>query len=489
MPRLEILAAITLTLLGGCGRPGDPTTPSAPPCVISLLRLSLPSYPTATLLYLDTEITAAAYMQLAPSPGGCAYPKPESWAVSPNSVVSTRSYGAGMAIKGRALGTATLRVTRAERSDSALLQVEAFPPLPRFRTLTTGLRATCALTGAGEVYCWGFGELVRGRASPWIVDGVPFPVRQVPAATFSSLSASELSACGVTAAGLQCWGDNRYGQLGNGSPEPQVEPVSVVGGERFEVVSMGADHACALDRQGQAYCWGANHVGQLGNLNEGLDQVPSKVITDLTFRAIAASALLSCGVTDDGQLHCWGAGRVPGFRQSCEIFTGKGTTVLPCEGRPTPVLHDPAVSSPPQYTSIALGPAGGCGLASDGVAWCWGVGSGARSDYLAPVAGLPPLAEVTVGNNHACGISIDGTGYCWGSGPEGELGNGTTVGGSGPVPIATTEPLATIRAGGVHTCALTRQGHALCWGANERGQLGIGREGDSSVPIKVLGHR
>ena len=72
--------------------------------------------------------------------------------------------------------------------------------------------------------------------------------------------------CGVTPGGAAyCWGDNFFGQLGDGTSVARATPVPVAGGLRFAAVSAGSFHTCGVTASGAAYCWGDNQNGQLGD--------------------------------------------------------------------------------------------------------------------------------------------------------------------------------------------------------------------------------
>ena len=87
------------------------------------------------------------------------------------------------------------------------------------------------------------------------------------------------------AGGIKCFGNNEYGQLGDGTSVNSKFPVNVVdpsdpsglltgavdisAGGRFEGI-----HSCALREDGFAECWGAGELGQLGNLSFANSYVP-----------------------------------------------------------------------------------------------------------------------------------------------------------------------------------------------------------------------
>ena len=93
-------------------------------------------------------------------------------------------------------------------------------------------------------------------------------------------------ACGATQAGhVSCWGNNQYGQLGNGtSGNGEPYPVRVKGGAQggkwltgVTQLAAGGDHMCALTDDGSLFCWGSNDRGQLGTDSQQDAAKPKKV--------------------------------------------------------------------------------------------------------------------------------------------------------------------------------------------------------------------
>ena len=137
------------------------------------------------------------------------------------------------------------------------------------RGLSAGTNHTCAQTNAGNVFCWGnnaFGQL--GTESEEIRTLIP--ARLFGLHGVKSLSASANSTCISDNAGLsKCWGDNTFGQLGDGTTEQRDAPIEVATEKISIAVSTGGNHTCALLNNRGIICWGYNNNGQLGDGTTG----------------------------------------------------------------------------------------------------------------------------------------------------------------------------------------------------------------------------
>jgi hypothetical protein len=70
----------------------------------------------------------------------------------------------------------------------------------------------------------------------------------------------------MSGGGAKCWGDNRYGQVGDGTTEPRLVPVDVWGlSAGVSALSAGDYHTCAVTIAGGIKCWGWNDWGQIGD--------------------------------------------------------------------------------------------------------------------------------------------------------------------------------------------------------------------------------
>src|SRR2546430_10538083 len=100
------------------------------------------------------------------------------------------------------------------------------------------------------------------------MSATPVTVTGITAAT--AVTGGGFHTCALLQDGsVRCWGQNDYGQLGNGTvSSAQVSnatPVEVIGITTATAVTAGGYHACALLQNGSVRCWGQNDYGQLGD--------------------------------------------------------------------------------------------------------------------------------------------------------------------------------------------------------------------------------
>ena len=142
---------------------------------------------------------------------------------------------------------------------------EKLADLEAVQSVSAGFLHTCAIVVGGDVYCWGhgsFGALGDGEASD---ESSPVEVELDEPAI--DVAAGRFHTCAAVESGdVYCWGRNDSGQIGQNTMSGQYdEPEQVFGVSDVHRVSAGGSHSCALDRSGSAYCWGDNDYGQLGD--------------------------------------------------------------------------------------------------------------------------------------------------------------------------------------------------------------------------------
>jgi len=318
-----------------------------------------------------------------------------------------------------------------------------------------------------------------------------------------AISASGAHSCSLQNGHAYCWGDDGYGELGDGTTNSSAGPVAVdtrgvLAGKTLTQISAGNSFdTCALDSAGAAYCWGNNVNGQLGDGTTTSSAVPvavatSGVLAGKTLTQISAGYNGTCALDTAGAAYCWGG------NFSGEL--GDGTTTS--SAVPVAVATS-GVLARKTLIQISAGTIHACAVDRAGAAYCWGgnasgqLGNPAAGDSAVPVAVATrgvlagkTLTQISAGYHQTCALDTAGAAYCWGNDFFGQLGNGTNTSSTVPVAVATSgalagQALAQISTNFFQTCAVSRAGAAYCWGGNPDGELGDGTTTDSNVPVAV----
>ena len=120
---------------------------------------------------------------------------------------------------------------------------------------------TCARTEGGEVLCWGTnaeGQTGTGSSE----DVMPRPARVGGLTAVKQLALGNAHSCAVLeTATAMCWGDNRGGQLGDGTTTDRPLPWHVEGLRRIEEISLGSMRTCVRTQEGTVWCVGLVEPG------------------------------------------------------------------------------------------------------------------------------------------------------------------------------------------------------------------------------------
>src|SRR5690606_10834644 len=286
---------------------------------------------------------------------------------------------------------------------------------------------------------------------------------------------------------VKCFGSNARAQLGQGNILPlgvapgdiaAAAPVSLGTGLTPIQLSLGHYHACAILEDAAAArvakCWGDNNWGQVGNgttdyigntAGEMGDALPA-----VNFGAgrspqyLMATGGHSCAVLDDQSTKCWGlntwgqVGLAEGNNSPLAAIEAQRRT---CNG---------GVVGPAQPLD------------------CIGDQPNEMGDALPAAVAAGQTARLSLGYRHNCALRTGAAGLlCWGSNEEGQLGIGTggvlgttasIVGdefnemGTQPQTLVKSRNIEELSAGGFHTCVMYDDLAINCWGHNDRGQLG-----------------
>lgn len=158
---------------------------------------------------------------------------------------------------------------------------------------TLSSKPTCALLKTGIIKCWG------STSTPVTLD--------TPALATSVASSRTGHTCFSTEHGQAfCFGNNYYGQLGNGTTTDSLTPVQVSGLEGVVKVTVGYDFSCALLFNGEVKCWGSNDGGQIGTDDVGPVSTPSPVISVTDSVDLQSGDKHSCTINSSKKVLCWG---------------------------------------------------------------------------------------------------------------------------------------------------------------------------------------
>lgn len=370
------------------------------------------------------------------------------------------------------------------------------PPAPTITALAAGNAHSLALDSAGKVWAWGSdGDGQVGNGST--VSAVPAPTRVEGLANVTSIAAGDNDSFALDAAGtVWAWGYNGYGQLGDGSVTERDNPVQVKGPggvgtlANVTAIAAGSQHALALLSDGSVWAWGNNAYGQLGDGTTTDRHAPVEVTGVSNVIAIAAGAHHSLALESDGTVWAWGDNGVG------QLGDG-GTTA---SATPVAVVDAGGSGSLSGVIAIAAGTDQSLALKSSGVVVAWGgnghgqLGDGSTTPSSVPVqvaavgasGPLTGMIAIAAGNQDSVALGSDGVVRAWGYGFSGELGDGTTTDQPTPVEVGGLARVTGIAAGGAHTLARQRDGAAYAWGDNGFGQDALPtRTLESTTPVRI----
>ena len=366
----------------------------------------------------------------------------------------------------------------------------------------------CALLDDGSARCWGDngrGQLGLGEGFGDVGDApgeTPGATPAVPLEGIRKLYTQAGWTCAlsgpVSRSEARCWGQNQFGQLGQGHARdlhrPPAEPIDF-GGAIPQELSIGLHHACAQLDDGTVRCWGSNNKLQLGNelphtelMGDGIDDVAERRtavpntpafgirnIDDVRIAQVRANGGWACVLTEGGAVRCWGGNK-------------RGTL----------------------------------GYRYDQIEGCKPKGLGDKCPIGSPVGdvrfgdlGGARLVDLRQGRQRSCALDDRGAVRCWGHSAHGALGYGTALDTAAPGGFighlnSPSEVYARLGTDGVvdigdfdrdgaidrvrqlavgynHVCVLVEDGSVRCWGGNGYGQLGYGTLdtiGDDETPAE-----
>lgn len=264
------------------------------------------------------------------------------------------------------------------------------------------------------------------------------------------------------------------------------------GGALSPKIATGGSHTCALADTGSVKCWGENAFGQLGNGGTTASAVPAKALrvsaaqdggeapkpaTLSRATTIATSSTATCVLSEDSSIWCWGS----------NAFGELGLGAADAAAHPTPTQ----IPGSKDFHMLTAGGNHFCAATWNGEVSCWGsneqgqAGNGTIGGVAASpvkVGGVAKLKSLTAGANFTCANLETTKVKCWGANDKGQLGSGAAGASSASaVEVPNLEDSYFLVAGANHVCALGWGESALrCWGDNLLGQLAQGTLGETA---------
>ena len=326
--------------------------------------------------------------------------------------------------------------------------------------IAAGIAHTCAITPEGGVRCWGnnaYGQLGDGTLT-----GSNVPVDVTGIAGGITIVAGGHHTCVLTGSDVWCWGRNSQGQLGDGTRTDRNVPVKVL--SNVVDITAGLNYTCAVMSYGQVMCWGDNDQGQLADGTKTDRTWPTLAALVSGISNVDAGQTQSCGLTSSGLLRCLSAGNV-------QEVGG----MVPMAGALPETNLDVAVN---RFSPLVLA------LIENGVPVTF------QSGQFKMVKDVAQAIDLDGGQGHVCALLDDGTVKCWGSNSYGQLGRNSRVSNPEAQPVLNLSGAWQLAVGQNHACVLSTSSipgtdDILCWGLNKDGQLGNGSNVNSPIPVLV----
>ncbi|MGW0806554.1 RCC1 domain-containing protein [Nonomuraea sp. NPDC002799] len=182
-------------------------------------------------------------------------------------------------------------------NDDSAVPVEV--PLPDDVTVTAvdgGSAHSLALTSTGQMWSWGWNNYGQLGNNSTAQSNVPVRVQLPDGTTVAAISGGHgwFSLAVESSGRLLAWGDNSYGQLGNGTTTRSTVPIQaeLPAGTAITAIAAGDDHVVALTSAGRVLTWGYNRYGQLGDgtvINSSLP-VEVDLPADVTVQVIGSGS-------------------------------------------------------------------------------------------------------------------------------------------------------------------------------------------------------
>lgn len=215
---------------------------------------------------------------------------------------------------------------------------------------------------------------------------------------------------------LWSWGQNKYGQLGDGSGFSTIVPIQIGTSSGWDKVYAKYDNSFAIMKDGSLWAWGMNGGGSLGDGTEGIKKTPVRIGTSTDWQSVEPSFGSTGAIKKDGSLWMWG--------ENYNGHLGNGTknkNIFPLK-----------IGTNEKWKSVSIGSSFVVAIKADNTLCGWGgnyynqLGYTASADVLSPIqiGSENNWMNVSCGGSHIIAIRTDGSLWAWGNNLGGQIGNG-----------------------------------------------------------------
>ena len=265
------------------------------------------------------------------------------------------------------------------------------------------------------------------------------------------------------------WGDNTYGQLGNGTVKTSDEPVEVTfpEGTIITQIAAGENHNVALDSNGNVWTWGRNNNYQIGNTRAN-QYTPYKVSNLPKVIKISAGNNNTMVITENNELYAWGLNAYGDL--GLGTYTNK---VLP---KKVKGIHDIIDISGGKSHYIALNRAGEVFVTGSNLYGQLGIGDNeiGKINEFQKVEIKDKIGTIDAGDISNIATTVDGYVYTWGGNTYSALGTGDKENKNVPTKLKDVKNIRQASTGKTHTILRDGNNNVYVTGTNSNGQLGLG---------------
>ena len=170
------------------------------------------------------------------------------------------------------------------------------------------------------------------------------------------------------------WGQNDFGQLGNGTTIDSLTPTDITSkfnlGSEEDVleVYLGANYSMLITTEGRLFTWGINAQGQLGDGTTTTSNIPIDITSSFNlnpneiFESISAGGNHSSAITSEGRIFMWG------YNNLGQLGDGTDTQ----RNTPTEITSNFDLNITETIESMSLGSSHSSAVTSENRVFIWG---------------------------------------------------------------------------------------------------------------------